>query len=165
MLCVLDANILIDFAAVGLLETLFRLPFRFTLPDLLAAELLSPSVARLQQLGVEVTGFTEAEVLDIVTLGRAHPPLSVGDRAVLVAARMANAVLLTGDMQLRELARSLTIEVHGTLWLLEELERRGILIPQTAIAALEGMRRSGRRLPEQECARLLRRWQSGQALK
>jgi predicted nucleic acid-binding protein len=83
--------------------------------------------------------------------------------AVLVAARTTHAVLLTGDMRLRELARQQAIEVHGTLWLLEEIEQQGILSSQAAISALEGMLALGRRLPQQACARLIKHWQTIQS--
>lgn len=49
-----DANILIDMEAGGLMDTLFRLPMRFAMPDLLYYEEIEPGRPGLENKGLQV---------------------------------------------------------------------------------------------------------------
>jgi hypothetical protein len=69
------------------------------------------------------------------------------------------AGLLTGDRNLRELAQMSGIEVHGTLWLLEELMTHRLITFTQASTGLDAMRRAGSRLPVGEVLGCLRRWE------
>jgi predicted nucleic acid-binding protein len=54
---------------------------------------------------------------------------------------------LTGDAALRQAARDHGVEVHGTLWIVEQLVRAGILSAVRARTAFDAMREAGSRLP------------------
>ena len=51
-LLISDANILIDMEAGALMETLFRLPMQFGIPDLLYYEEIEPGSPGLERLGL-----------------------------------------------------------------------------------------------------------------
>jgi len=53
-LLISDANILIDMEAGALMETLFRLPMQFGIPDLLYYEEIEEGSPGLEQLGLKI---------------------------------------------------------------------------------------------------------------
>lgn len=53
-LLISDANILIDMEAGALMETLFRLPMQFGIPDLLYYEEIEEGRPGLEQLGLQI---------------------------------------------------------------------------------------------------------------
>jgi hypothetical protein len=53
-LLISDANILIDMGAGALMETLFRLPMQFGIPDLLYYEEIEPGSPGLENLGLQI---------------------------------------------------------------------------------------------------------------
>ena len=53
-LLISDANVLIDMEAGALMETLFRLPVRFGIPDLLYYEEIEPDRPGLEALGLQI---------------------------------------------------------------------------------------------------------------
>jgi len=72
------------------------------------------------------------------------------DLFALVLAETLGATLLTGDGALREAAREMGVEVHGTIWLLDQMMAHGIIDGQKRAQALRLMIDSGSRLPKDE---------------
>ena len=109
-LLISDANILIDMEAGALMETLFRLPMQFGIPDLLYYEEIEEGSPGLEQLGlqiIEVSG-------DFVKYAEKLPsqynhtlPVKNGskpshnDYLALALAKQESCTLLTGDANLR----------------------------------------------------------------
>lgn len=155
---VVDANIFIDFHRGRLLAALFALPFVFLAPDVIVAELDVPEGQRLLGYGLRSVSLSGVEVAAVAALAQRHRAPSINDLFALILARIEKATLLTGDGAVRRLAESEGIAVHGTLWLLDELVRRGIVTPKQAARGLGQMIASGSRLPERECQQRMERW-------
>ncbi len=67
-----------------------------------------------------------------------YPRLSANDCFCLVTARVFDqAVLLTGDAQLRRVATDDGRRVHGVLWIIEEARRHGACDPSILNTALD----------------------------
>lgn len=118
-----DTSVLIDLERGSFLETSFRLPYEFAVPDLLyERELKRYGGKRLLELGLRV------EELDGGGIGRAlayrqrRPSLSLPDCFALALARANSWVLLTGDSGLRELANHEHVDCHGVLWILDQIQ-------------------------------------------
>ena len=159
---VIDANVIFDFAAGDLLDDLFRLPWEFcTLDLLLATEILRPPAPRLVALGLVVHTLPGEQLVEIITLRQTYLALSQPDVAAFVLARGLGVGLLTGDGRLRGLAESFGIEVHGTLWLLDELVHGQFITVAQARTGLTAMQNAGSRLPDHEVQARLRRWGRG----
>lgn len=110
-------------------------------------------------MGLQVVEFTGAEVVTVIDLGRTHPEVSINDLFALVLARKRNVLLLTGDKRLRRIAQDdYGLDVHGTLWVLDQMVKLKLVPSPQAAAALRDMLKSGSRLPETECDRRLRKW-------
>jgi predicted nucleic acid-binding protein len=156
---VVDTNTLIDLYRGGVHRELFRLPFTVLAPDVIVAELIEPPGPALLDLGLQVVEFTSAEVLTVIDLSRTHPEVSINDLFALILARNRNVLLLTGDKRLRRIAEDeYGLDVHGTLWLLDQLVKHKIVPSPRAAIALRDMLKSGSRLPKSECDRRLRKW-------
>jgi len=158
--CVVDTNVLIDFHRGELLEALLALPFTFLVPDVIVAELVTPDGLQLLAWGLERVSLTGEQVAAVVALAVVHRAPSINDLFALVLARTRTATLLTGDRVLRQLAESEGLEVHGTLWLLDQLVRRAIITAGQAADGLERMIAHGSRLPETGCRSRMRRWRT-----
>lgn len=159
--CCVDANILFDFVEGDIFDVLFLLPFDFLTSDIVADEISeSYSEKQLDQLGLEILALDESEVIEIFTLKQGHIDLSVQDVSVYFMSRKHNTMILSNDGPLRKLADISRIEYHGTLWLLEEIVRNKLLRPQDAAIALRSMLKNSRWLPQSECERLIKKWES-----
>ena len=66
--------------------------------------------------------------------------------------------LLTNDKPLRDIATEAGIEVHGTLWILDNMVCLNLISPGDAVDALESMIAKGSRFPPLECDRRMKRW-------
>ena len=160
-LVISDANILIDMEAGGLLRLMFRLDFRFAVPDVLFEMELRehhPGLARFGLRRMELSGDSVRYVETLASDARAK---GVGryDLFALALARQENCLLLTGDTLLRTLAEEEGREVHGTLWLVEQMVSAGFIKPKRARQAYDAMRKVGRRLPWEEVEEQLRRFE------
>jgi hypothetical protein len=83
------------------------------------------------------------------------------DCSVLFLALKLDAILLSGDKPLRKAGKEKKIEVHGTLWIFDQLVELKLLPPGIAAAKLEHLRGLDRFFPEAECHVRLKRWQGG----
>ncbi len=159
-LLISDANILIDMDIGGLLEVMFRLDFAFAVPDILFEGELRSRHPRLPGLGLGVLELT-AEMIDDATrlVGQyGHRRTSRNDLLTLALARQRGCPVLTGDADLRLACDEQGIDVHGTIWLMEQMLNGGLVDPETAAGAYRAMRKGGSRLPWGEVARQLARF-------
>ncbi|CAM3920129.1 hypothetical protein CCOS865_00928 [Pseudomonas reidholzensis] len=146
-LLISDANILIDLEEGGLLEQLFRLAYRFTIPDILFYDELESQHAHLLERGLELGELSPDTMLYAMNLiARVRGP-SRNDCFALALAKQENCPLLSGDEALRKAAVREGVEVKGTLWVVEALVGSNIISLAQAHAAYELMKSNARRLP------------------
>ncbi|MBI3964020.1 MAG: type II toxin-antitoxin system VapC family toxin [Chloroflexi bacterium] len=120
--------------------------------------LTTPSGQTLLDLGLEAREQNGEQVARAAELASSQRGLSTVDCLVLVLAQDLRAPLVTGDAELRRKARSQGLEVHGTIWVVEELITAGIIGPAAGADALEGMCTQGRRLPLTEVEKRVQLW-------
>ena len=132
MTCVIvnDASCLIDLRKGGLLQVVCDLPYRLVIPlPVRASEVLDLSEAEWQALddaGLITHDLTPEEVGQAFTLKGRHAGLSANDCFCLVTARVYPGILLTGDALLRKAAAANGLQVHGVLWVVDELEAAAV---------------------------------------
>lgn len=135
-----DTSCLIDLRKGGLLGTALALPFQFVVPlPLVSAELhdFTPDDwAELQARGLQVIDLDPGQVQRAFDFKGQHPGLSAYDCFCLELTRSTeDAMLLTGDQQLRRRAAAIGVEVHGTLWVCDQIDEGGhIEVEDLAIA-------------------------------
>lgn len=147
LLLVSDANILIDIEEGGLLDVLFRLPYQFVTPDILYYEELEDQHGHLLELGLQTLGLSPDSMQYAGDLVVRYRGPSTNDCLALALANQEQCPLLTGDQELRNAAEQELLEVMGTLWLVEEMVRQGVISVDRADQAYDTMKARGRRLP------------------
>ena len=106
----------------------------------------------------ELTGSQLAEIRKI-QLGK--PSLSVQDCSAFFQAATKQAILITSDNALRKFAEKERQEVHGHLWVFDQMVEANCITGQEAIGKLTALRNQinpSLGLPEEACAKRLRSW-------
>lgn len=147
----------------GLVAPMFRLDYRFAVPDVLFEEELREHHPGFVRLGLRRLELTSQSVQYIEALAADPRARGVGryDLFALALARQEDCLLLTGDGLLRALAEAEGREVHGTLWLVSELVVAGRIRAARARRAYDLMRAADRRLPWDEVERQLEKFELG----
>lgn len=158
-----DASCLIDLHKGRLLHVMLALPYEFVVPyPIRVSELLTLTPQDWQMLddsGVETYDLEPDAVTEAFAIKAQHPRLSANDCFCLIASqRRDSAILLTGDAQLRAAAELRAIEVHGILWIIDELKAHNLAPDRVLTAALETWQddRSVFLPPEEIAARIRR---------
>lgn len=150
--------------SLGLLEKMCHLPYVIHTVDFVESEIIDPEQREafldLSQRGmIVVNSFSPSEVVEIVSEhATVSGNLSIPDCSVCYYARKHRIPMLTGDRRLRKYAEQTSIEVHGILFLFEEMVSHRI-IPQNEAAdkLLELMKRNIR-LPKAAIFERIERW-------
>lgn len=158
IVCVHDANILIDLAKSGLLEAYARLEWTTYVPDFVVREVKQDVGQWIRSGALQVRAFEGGELTTLWELQARHSRrLSLPDISALYLAKELGVPLLTGDGALRSAAREDGVVCHGFLWILDRLELSGEA-PEFLADRLEVALVHGARLPAGECDRRLARW-------
>ena len=154
--CILDASVAIDLLHGDIVLEFDALSLNVGIPDVILAEVIEEK--ELAGLAFEIVEFTGEQILKAARLKENTNQVSMPDLFALIAVREMGDMLLTGDAELREMAEAEGIQVHGALWVLDELVHERILVPLRAARALRDILDGGSFLPEGECERRFKRW-------
>ena len=157
-----DANILIDLVKTGLFAHCLALDYEFMTTDLVLDELYTSQQAEIQP-HIDSGKFiviqsSETELTNIRKLSLEDTHLSEQDWSTLYFAEQKKAILLSGDNQLRKVAESRKLIVHGVLWILDSLFQFKLLTAQDCCRFLTSLVSQNRRLPWKECDERKKRW-------
>lgn len=159
-----DTNIFIDLHSIGMLEVMCKLPYEIHTVDFVVAEIVDETQRiafdHLVSTGkIRVNSFSAEEVMEIVAEhSDVSGNLSIPDCSVCYYARKHNVPMLTGDRRLRKYAEAQSIEVHGILFLFDEMVRFGVVSPAIAAAKLEKLMQQNARLPKSEISQRICLW-------
>lgn len=159
-LLISDANILIDMEEGRLIEAMFQLPWKFSVPDILFYEELEQQHSHLVPLGLSIEELSVESLTYVAELTRKVVGPSRNDCFALALAKQEKCPLLTGDKALRETANAEKVAVYGTIWLVEQLITYEIINPSQAKEAFVNMRANARRLPWDLANKMLARCSS-----
>jgi predicted nucleic acid-binding protein len=161
-----DSSCIIDLRKVSLLDIFLKLPYEILIPDLLfEEELLKFTEAQKRALvkgGLKVIDMPGERVLRAQQVIRSNPRLSVHDGfAFSLAESNPGCILLTGDDCLRELALTQKIEVHGFLWIIDEMHHHELHAAEHLCAAVRVLLSDPAvRLPKRELAAFIKRYEN-----
>lgn len=153
-----DTNIWIDFRNAGLLDALFSLPFKLCCTDFVLDELKDFDTQHLLARGLVIETLDAAATAALFNLMQAHNNSSLADVSCYQLAHQTKQPLLTGDGRLRKQAKADGLQVHGALWLLDQLVAHQTIKAKEAAKGLQSMLTSGARLPEADCQKRLLLW-------
>jgi len=141
-----DANILFDFGwveaglrhlnSLGPLEVLESVRNEIQEPDILQV---------LQDLQVTFVPLDDEWTADLREAKRGG--LSLPDATCLVYARRSGRTVLTSERRLRERCQAENVDVHGSLWVVDQLHRQGQCDPAMLCRWLTLWEEQGARLP------------------
>ena len=161
-----DSSCLIDLRKTSLLEIFLKLPFEILIPNtLFEDELLKFSPAQKRGLvegGLRVVDVPGTGVLRAQEVIRASSRLSISDAfAFVVAESHPGSVLVTGDGELRDLATKHDIEVHGMLWIVDQIHENLLRSANAIATALRILEEDASvRLPRRELLVSIRRYEA-----
>ncbi|TYP57440.1 hypothetical protein [Thermosediminibacter litoriperuensis] len=155
---VIDNTVLVDIEKGNLLSRLFICPYSFITTDLVYNEFKRRNNMDLVKYGLNVEGLSGSHIRQIYELRQQYPKLSIPDLSIFVLAKYKHIALLTGDKNLRILARKEGLSLHGTLWVMDEMVKNKIISPKTAIESLSLMLEQQRFLPKEECIKRIKKW-------
>jgi predicted nucleic acid-binding protein len=160
-----DSSCLIDLRKASLLDAFLRLPYEILIPNtLFDDELLKFTAVEKRSLlrnGLKVVDVPGTGVLRAREIIQKTPRLSINDGfAFVVAEDRAGCILVTGDRLLRSVATDHGIEVHGVLWIIDELHGHAIEAPSVLAAALRLFTEDQTvRLPRRDLLNAIRRYE------
>ncbi len=160
LVLITDTNIWIDLKNGGILHEVFLLPFLYRTPDFAISELIDPAWDLLNELGLEAIELSPDQVSELLNLSQTYRSLSILDLSAFIISKELKLILITGDSHLTKLALRHHVEVHGVLWLLDEMVQRRIVDQKQAARALRRIIDKGARLPAAECKQRLDEWES-----
>jgi predicted nucleic acid-binding protein len=150
--CVTDSNLWIDLHRSRLIDQAFQLPMELVAPDVIIAELQVPRGIDLLKLGLIEKELSGDQVMAVLGFAERYLRPGRADLFALVLALELEAILLTGDGALREAAQEQGLEVHGTIWVLDQMVDQGLIGIEGRSQALMLMLKAGSRLPRDEVA-------------
>lgn len=164
IIVVSDTNIFIDLLRLDLLGDFFSLPWEIHTTDFVISELTVPDqkaavTAFIKRNRLMVGKLSIEEVGEVVdksneTGGR----ISITDFSVCYYAKKNGYTLLTGDRNLRKVAISEGITVHGILFLFDELVAHKILPPKLAAEIIIKLKGINTWLPFDEVDSRINKW-------
>ncbi|MBZ5506007.1 MAG: hypothetical protein LAO78_11020 [Acidobacteriia bacterium] len=161
-----DSSCIIDLRKASLLDVFLKLPYEILIPNtLFEEELLKFTEVQKRALikgGLKVIDLPGERVLRAQQVIRTAPRLSVNDGfAFALAESYPGCILLTGDGYLRDLATTHKIEVHGLLWVVDEIHQHKLRAADILCAALRLLANDPAvRLPQRELAALIKRFEN-----
>lgn len=123
-----DTNVWIDFYEIGHIDHPFRLNFEYFISrDTFRDEFIKSESMRMSllSLGLQLAEATEDEFTCAIAFQNRYVELSLYDAFALSIAKARGWTLLTGDMPLRKAAIKEGVEVHGTIWVYDQLKAQG----------------------------------------
>jgi len=156
-----DSSVLIDLAKAKLIESTLALPYEFVIPDVIFADELIDlrhyEKEQLLELGFKTGSLAGEQVETVFKYGVSYKPLTANDCFALVLAEtIVEAILLTGDGDLRKTAQRHKVETHGIIWLCEQMKECQTVDDKVLLVALEVLRDDPRsRIPRRELNRLI----------
>ena len=159
LLLVSDANVFIDIEHGDLTQIIFKLPYEVAVPDILFELELRDRHGHLLAAGLNVISLNPASIQKVDALAQKYSRPSTIDHSALALAIQEKCPLLTGDKALRIVAKTEGVEVHGTIWVVEQMLDRKLIPPVQAKNSFDAMKANGSRLPWKEVEKLLSKWE------
>ncbi len=159
-----DSSCLTDLRKASLLAVFLLLPFEILIPNtLFEDELLSFTGNEKKTLldgGLNVIDLPGSQVARARDVIRAQLRLSIHDGFAFALAEVnRGCILLTGDSLLTTLAETSQIEVHGILWVFDQIFNNQLATAETLHSALSQLNADPAvRLPKREVAAYIRRY-------
>ncbi|MDX2106771.1 MAG: hypothetical protein SFY67_10260 [Candidatus Melainabacteria bacterium] len=157
MILLSDAMVLMDMGHVGGLEILGKIAPTEVL-DVVLQECEHESqpglVQAIKKAGIKEIPSSVALVQEASKYSSLYDQLSLQDSLCLHYAKQNKKTLLTNEKHLRNRCLVESVDVHGTIWILEQFHNGGFKKPKELCGWIALLSKKERRLPKEEVARL-----------
>jgi predicted nucleic acid-binding protein len=155
-----DVSVLFDLFSVGVLPEFFGLDIEIYTTDFIYNEILQSDekdefelFVRGGQLRIIAVAETEHETISNMEL--TYSNRSFADKTALYTAIHMRCILLTCDEKLRKEAIKQKLEVHGSIWIIDQLVENDKINTKRAIEVIESLKTTNAWLPVDELDRRL----------
>ncbi|HRY32872.1 MAG TPA: hypothetical protein P5531_07880 [Bacteroidales bacterium] len=162
-LIITDSNVFFDIIKIGALPEFFALDYDIRTTDFVYHEIeqsdqreLIESFIRAKKL--YVFSLTSEEVEEVTKFTTIRQFKGLTDKTVLWMAHQLKCMILTGDKKLKREAEDLNIEVHASLWVVEQLIGSGIIHRDYGCQLFERLKLTNTSLPVKEIDRLIKKY-------
>jgi len=152
---VTDTNILFDVIKIGALPEFFSLDYEICTTVFVMQEILPSPQKELVETFIRakkltIFEFSAEEVEEVQNFSTQRDLRRFTDKSVIWKSLQLNCPMLTGDQKMREVAEKIGIEVHGSIWIIDELVGKTLISTEKAITLLEQLLLTNSRLPRDE---------------
>ena len=155
-----DVSVLFDLFNVGVLPEFFGLDLEIYTTDFIYNEILHSAeknefeiFVRSGQLKIIVVEDNEQETISKMEL--TYSNRSIADKTALYKARQLECILLTCDDKLKKEAIKQKLEVHGSIWIIDQLVENDKIDASRAFEVIESLKTTNAWLPVDELDRRL----------
>jgi predicted nucleic acid-binding protein len=154
-LIITDTNVLFDLLKIGALPEFFSLDFEigttvFVIEEIKPAEQKEMVDAFIRARKLTVYHFSEKEIEEVINFKTGSDLKRLTDKSVIWKCNQLSCPMLTGDRRMREIGEELGIEVHGSIWVIDELYRCDLITSKKAKMLWAQLMITNSRLPKSE---------------
>ena len=157
-----DVSALFDIYELKILPEFFALEFDYCITDVVYDEIVNQAQVKEFEIferanKLKVIEFTEEETNEILNFSWKFSNRSLKDKSILWKAIKMQSIILTCDSTIKKEAEYRNLEVHGSIWVVLELEKKNIVSTKKAIELLEKLKLVGHRLPLEKINTIIKR--------
>jgi len=154
-LIITDTNVLFDVIKIGALPEFFSLNFDICTTVFVIEEIKPPDQrdlvdAFIRAKKLTVFDFIGKEIEEIENFEIVNELKRFTDKSVVWKSLQLNCPILTGDRKIREIAENLGLEVHGSIWIIDELVSNGLISSDMALELFVQLMKTNSWLPRNE---------------
>jgi predicted nucleic acid-binding protein len=154
-LIITDTNVLFDVIKIGALPEFFSLNFDISTTVFVIQEIKSSPQKEwietfIRAKKLTVFEFSDEEIDEVTSFNTGFDLKRFTDKSVIWKSQQLNCPMLTGDKKMRDVAEKLGLEVHGSIWVIDELLNNHMILANKAIDLLEQLMLTNGWLPRNE---------------
>lgn len=162
---VTDVSVFFDLFEIQVLPEFFALDWDILTTDFVYNEIQQADQKEVFEVyernnRLKILSFSSEEVTEVRNFETRLSIRSIADKTILWKALQLKATLLTCDKKLRKEAEAHSIEVRGSIWVIEQLVGNDIINATRGIRLLEELRMTNNRLPIDLIDRLIKQWEN-----
>ena len=159
-LIITDVSVLFDLFYLEVLPEFFDLSFEICVTAFVYNEIVVEEQVVIfeqfkQQGKLRVLKLLQNELEAVLAFKTFRSLKSLPDKTILWQAKQLNCPILTCDEKLRKEALDHGLEVHGSIWVITELNKQFLISNQRAIDVLNRLKLINVRLPMNEIDRII----------
>lgn len=160
-LIITDSSVFFDIIKIQALPEFFALDFEICTTDFVQNEILESEQREQIELFIRskkltVFELSGEEIDEVVRFKTTRVFKTLIDKTVLWKAKQLGCPLLTGDAKLRNEAKDQGVKVHGSLWVVMQIVKHGIVNKKKGVDYLEQLKVINDRLPFEEIEKLIK---------